>query len=458
MMALADSMKSFFLTRRFFLLLTALVLGLVVAFFLPGWLAPVQLALGLLVALAGLDVLLLFAPAKSGAGHVFGRRVLGDKLANGSDNDISIYLENNYRFPVRTETIDEIPHQFQRRDVLFRATIAAGETHVIRYQLRPVKRGEYAFGAVNVYAASPLGLVRRRFRFDDSRVVPVYPSFLQMRQYELLAIHNRLTEVGVKRIRRVGQSLEFEQIRPYVAGDDPRNINWKATARRATTPEAADSLVVNHYQDERAQQVYCLIDKGRVMRMPFDGLSLLDYAINATLVVSNIAIIKHDKAGLITFSHQPGTVLPADRRGGHMGKLLEVLYRQRTKYLETDYERLYISVRNNIRQRSLLILFTNFETLSGMQRQLPYLRRMAKDHLLLVVFFENTELREFLDAPAETTQDVYNQTIAEKFAQEKRQIVRELNRYGIHALLTAPQHLTVNTINKYLEFKSRGLI
>ncbi|WP_375434535.1 DUF58 domain-containing protein [uncultured Hymenobacter sp.] len=451
-------MKSFFLTRRFFFALTALVIGLVVAFFLPGWLAPVQLALGLLLVLTALDAGLLYAPARGEAGPVFGRRVMGDKLANGSENDIAIYLENYYRFPIHTETIDEIPHQFQRRDVLFRAEIKAGETTVVRYQLRPVKRGEYEFGAVNVYVASPLGLVRRRFRFDDSRVVPVYPSFLQMRQYELLAISNRLTEVGVKRIRRVGHSLEFEQIRPYVAGDDPRSINWKATARRATTSHAAEALVVNHYQDERAQQVYCLIDKGRVMRMPFNGLSLLDYAINATLVVSNIAILKHDKAGLLTFSHQPGTLLAADRRGGHMGKLLEVLYRQRTKYLETDYERLYITVKTNIRQRSLLILFTNFETLSGMQRQLPYLRRLAKDHLLLVVFFENTELREFLDAPAETTQDVYNQTIAEKFAQEKRQIVRELNRYGIHALLTAPQNLTVDTINKYLEFKARGLI
>ncbi len=452
------TVKSFFLTRRFFLVVVALLAGLVVAFFLPGWLAPVQLALGLLLVLTVLDAVLLYAPAREGAGGVFGRRVLGDKLANGSDNDIAIYLENHYRFHISTETIDEIPHQFQRRDVLFRSAIKPGETSIIRYQLRPTKRGEYEFGAVNVYVASPLGLVRRRFRFDDSRVVPVYPSFLQMRQYELLAIHNRLTEAGVKRIRRVGHSMEFEQIRPYVPGDDPRAINWKATARRATTPEAADALVVNHYQDERAQQVYCLIDKGRVMRMPFEGLSLLDYAINATLVVSNIALLKHDKAGLLTFSHQPGATVPADRRSGQLRKLLEVLYRQKTKYLETDYERLYISVRTNIRQRSLLILFTNFETLYGMQRQLPYLRRMAKDHLLLVVFFENTELRTYLEGPADSTQDVYNQTVAEKFAQEKRQIVRELNRYGIHALLTAPQNLTVNTINKYLEFKARGLI
>lgn len=448
---------SVFLTPRFFLALTLLVSGFIVAFFLPWLLGPVRIGLGLGVVLTLLDALLLYAPVKNQSAPVFGRRVLGEKLANGSDNDVEIYLENRYRFPIQTETIDEIPHQFQRRDVLFHVAIQPGQTQIIRYQLRPTKRGEYSFGALNIYAASPLGLVRRRFRYDQDKVVPVYPSFLQMRQYELLAIHNRLTEVGVKRIRRVGHSLEFEQIRPYVPGDDPRSINWKATARRAGTG-AADALVVNHFQDERAQQVYCLIDKGRVMRMPFDGLSLLDYAINATLVVSNIALLKHDKAGLLTFSNRPGATLAADRRPGHLLKLLEILYRQKTKYLETDFELLYATVRARVKQRSLLILFTNFETLHGMQRQLPYLRRLAKDHLLLVVFFENTELRTYLDAPATTPEDVYNQTIAEKFAQEKRQIVLELQRYGIYSLLTPPKELTVNTINKYLEFKARGLI
>ncbi|MGI4865726.1 MAG: DUF58 domain-containing protein [Janthinobacterium lividum] len=447
---------SFFLTKRFFYLCTALIVGFVVAFFLPWLLGPMQVLLGAAVLLTVLDTLLLYAPNKGGS-PVFGRRVLGNKLSNGDDNAIQLYLESRYRFGINVEVIDEIPHQFQRRDVLFTTNIEPGKTQVITYQLRPTKRGEYEFGAVNVYAASPLGLVRRRFRFDQNRVVPVYPSFLQMRQYELLAIHNRLTEVGVKRIRRVGQSQEFEQIRPYTSGDDPRNINWKASARRATGGPA-DSLVVNHYQDERAQQIFCLIDKGRVMRMPFEGLSLLDYAINATLVMSNIALIKHDKAGLITFSNKPGATVPAERRPGHMRTILEVLYRQKTQYLETDYELLYATVRAKIKQRSLLILFTNFETLQGMQRQLPYLRGLSKSHLLLVIFFENTELRTYLDAPAETTADVYNQTIAEKFQQEKRQIVLELQRYGIQALLTPPQLLTVNTINKYLEFKSRGLI
>ena len=447
---------SFFLTKRFFYGCAALIAGFVVAFFLPWLLGPMQILLGAAAALTLLDAALLYAPTRGGPTPLFGRRVLGDKLSNGDDNEVKLFLESRYRFGIQAEVIDEIPHQFQRRDVLFVTTIAPGQTQVITYQLRPTKRGEYEFGALNVYAASPLRLVRRRFRFAQSRVVPVYPSFLQMRQYELLAIHNRLTEVGVKRIRRVGQSLEFEQIRPYASGDDPRTINWKASARRAGG--GSDTLVVNHFQDERAQQVYCLLDKGRVMRMPFAGLSLLDYAINATLVMSNIALLKHDKAGLITFSNKPGATVPAERRPGHLRTILEVLYRQKTQYLETDYERLYATVRAKIKQRSLLILFTNFETLQGLERQLPYLRALSKAHLLLVVFFENTELRTFLDAPAATTADVYNQTIAEKFQQEKRQVVLELQRYGIQALLTAPQLLTVNTINKYLEFKARGLI
>ena len=137
---------------------------------------------------------------------------------------------------------------------------------------------------------------------------------------------------------------------------------------------------------------------------------------------------------------------------------MELLYNQKTGYLESDFENLYVNVKTKINQRSLFLLYTNFETLSGLQRQLKYLRRIAKDHLLVVIFFENTELRSFLDKPAGTTEEVYNKAIAEKFAYEKKLIVKELEKYGIHSILTSPQNLSVNTINKYLELKARGLI
>lgn len=449
--------RSLFIATRLWFTLIAIVLLFVAAYAFPILFSLTQVVFVVFIILIGIDGWLLFRQKNSSdKSAFFARRELPERLSNGDDNPLTIYLENRYAFRIDVEVIDEIPFQFQRRDVLFRARLNPRETQAIRYELRPTRRGEYRFGAVNVFVLSPIGLLKRRYTFEQGKTVAVYPSFLQMRQYELLAATNRLNEVGVKRIRRIGHSMEFEQVRPYTTGDDIRTINWKATSRRAHSQDTA--LMINAYQDERSQPVYCLIDKGRVMQSPFNGLSLLDYAINASLVLSNIALMKQDRAGILTFSDHIGQLLPADRRSGHMLKILELLYRQRTRFLETDYESLYASVRAHIRQRSLLLLFTNFETVSGMHRQLPYLRRLAKDHLLLVIFFENTELRSLLNTPAVNTEQIYLKTIGEKFSFEKKQIVKELAQYGIQTILTAPQNLTANTINKYLELKARGMI
>ena len=234
--------------------------------------------------------------------------------------------------------------------------------------------------------------------------------------------------------------------------DDIGSINWKATARRG------GDLMVNNYTDERSQQVYCIIDKGRVMKMPFEGMTLLDYAINATLVLAKVALIKQDRAGLVTFAENIGHFLPADRKAAQMGNILETLYNQQTKFLESNFEKVYALVRTRITQRSLVILFTNFESLSGLQRQLPYIRSIARNHLVLVVFFENTELRQLTEDRADSMESLYTKTIAEQFAFEKKLIVKELQQHGIFTILTAPQNLTVNTVNKYLELKGRQAI
>jgi uncharacterized protein (DUF58 family) len=236
-----------------------------------------------------------------------------------------------------------------------------------------------------------------------------------------------------------------------VKGDDIRTINWKATARKS-------QLMVNGYTDEKSQQIYCLVDKSRVMKMPFDGLSLLDYAINASLVLTNVALLKQDKAGLITFSEEPGSFLQASRKATQMNTILEVLYKQKTRYLESDYDKLYTLIRSRITQRSLLVLFTNFESLPGLKRQIKYLRKIAQQHLLMVVFFENTELFSMVSKPSAGIEDIYTRTIAEKFVFEKKMIVKELQKYGIISILTPPRQVTVNSVNKYLELKSRQMI
>jgi uncharacterized protein (DUF58 family) len=395
----------------------------------------------------GIDIYILFRN-KNG---VNAKRHSAVKLSNGDDNVISIQVENNYLFDVNIALTDELPIQFQIRDFERKIKLESGKESFVRYSLRPVERGEYHFGALRVFVSSVLSLVERRFSFGQNAMLPVYPSFIQMRKYELLAIHNRLMTGGIKKIRRIGQTSEFDQIKEYVAGDDIRTINWKATARR-------DKLMVNKYQDEKSQPVYCLIDMGRNMKMPFEQMALLDYAINASLVISNIAHIKSDKPGLITFTHQIHTHIKAERRNSQMKRILEGLYNQETNYSESDFSKLYMHVKNQVTQRSLLLLFTNFESLSSLKRQLKYLRQLAKNHLLVVIFFENTELRKLLDKNADNTFEIYYKTIAEKFEMEKRLIAKELAACGIQSIYTSPQNLSVNTINKYLELKARGLV
>lgn len=439
--------QSLYLSPRLFLALAINVELFINAYFLPPAFIFALGALGLTVAATLVDISVLYRVQRG----MVGRRVTPEKLSNGDENEITLELENYYNFNIRAEIIDELPIQFQQRDTVFKTQIGSGIQQELKYTVRPTKRGEYEFGAVKIYAKTPLGLVSRRFVFEQGKTLPVYPSYMQMRQYELMAMSNRLQDVGVKRIRRIGHSMEFEQIRDYVVGDDLRTINWKATARAAR-------YMVNQYTEEKSQPVYCVIDKGRMMKMPFKGLSLLDYAINATLVLSNIAIYKQDRAGLITFSEEMGVLLKAKRNPTQMQAITEILYNQKTRYLESDFELLYTNVRRQINHRSLMLIFTNFDSLSAMRRQLPYLQRLNKQHLLVVIFFENTETQELILAPARTVEEVYIKTVAEKFAYEKRQIVRELTLNGIQAILTAPENLTVNTINKYLELKARGVI
>lgn len=440
--------SALFFSKRFYWIFAIIISLFVIAYASPILFVVARIITLFFLVLVALDYYVLFSKKTA----VQAERHTGERLSNGDENPIRILLQNNYMFKIWTRIIDELPVQFQNRNFMLKAEMEAGESKTIEYTLRPVERGEYTFYELNVFVHTRLNLVVRRYKAPSTLSVKVYPSYLSLKKYDLLAYSNNLSESGRRRIRKIGQSVEFEQIREYVSGDDIRTINWKATARKG------GQLMVNNYMDERSQQVYCIIDKGRVMKMPFEGMTLLDYAINATLILSRVALIRQDRAGVITFNESTGQVLAADRRAGQMNNILEHLYDQQTKFGESDYEKLFALVRLRIPQRSLIILFTNFESMSGLQRQLPYIRGIAKSHLVLVVFFENTELRQLTDEPANDIESLYIRTIAEKFAHEKTLMVKELQQHGIFTILTAPENLTINTVNKYLELKARQAI
>jgi uncharacterized protein (DUF58 family) len=436
--------KSFYLNNIVYYIAGSAAVVFVLSYFFPAWYRIGGLVLLLLLLAMIVDTILVYSK-KNG---ITAERIVADRFSIGDDNKVLLRLYNIYNFPVRTSVIDELPVQFQERKWIRKIKVESDNTGLLEYLLKPVSRGEYVFNDINIYVHAPLQLVKRRYTFPAKQVVKVYPSYIQMRRYQLLAVSNRLQEAGVKKVRRIGHSMEFEQIKEYVRGDDYRTINWKATARQ-------DKLMVNNYTDERSQQIYCLINKGRVMKMPFDGMTLLDHAINASLVLSNVALVKQDKAGIITFEKNIDSFLQADKKPTQMNLVLETLYRQKTDFLESDFEKLFSVIRNRITNRSLLILFTNFESLESLKREMPALKKIAHYHLLLIVFFENTELKSLIENKASSLEGIYIKTIAEKFAYERRQMVKELHKNGIPSILTTPANLTVNTVNKYLELKTR---
>ncbi|WEK33451.1 MAG: DUF58 domain-containing protein [Candidatus Pseudobacter hemicellulosilyticus] len=440
---------SLFFSRRFYMAFVVIILLFVGSYTWPALFTAARIVLLSFAGLTLLDYFILFVRKRA----ISVQRLLPDAFSNGDENKVQLQLVNRYPFRVQLLLIDEVPEQFQLFNFKIPLSLAGGEEKSLDYHLRPVQRGEYIFRQVNLFVRSPLGLVTRRLKTGEPEtMVKVMPSFLALRQFELKAHGSNLSEAGSRKIRKIGHSLEFEQIKEYVTGDDIRSINWKATARRG------GQLMVNNFMDERSQQVYCIIDKGRVMKMPFEGMALLDYAINATLILSRVALIRQDRAGLITFAEQIGHFLPADRKAAQMPRILETLYNQDTRFLESDYEKLHALIRTRITSRSLIVLFTNFESLAGLERQMPFIRSIARNHLLLVVFFENTELDQLTTTRADTIEELYIRTIAEKFMAEKRQIVKELQKHGVLTILTPPRQLTVNTVNKYLELKARQAI
>lgn len=439
--------KNTFLTRRFFIVWFVIIVVFTVSFSLQLLFPFAKLLLLFLIVITIVDFFLI----QTLINKISCKRITPQVLPLGDEQSIAIEIKNLQNTMVQIEVVDELPVEFQKRDFSFSFYLASNDTKTINYIVRPLTRGAYLFGNCNVFVSSLIGLIQHKIIFREQKTVPVYPSSIQVKKHELLLFNNLHTFQGVKKMRKIGHSYEFEQIKNYTQGDDIRSINWKATSRR-------NQIMINQYGDEKSQQVYSILDKSRAMNMPFNGLSLLDYAVNTTLVISNTAIHKDDKAGILTFNEKLGSFIKANKTPSQLKIISETLYKETESNYEANYELLYNAITRLIKQRSLIILYTNFESYFTLERYLPILRKINRSHLLLVVVFKNTEIEKYSYTTATDTLDVYQKTIGKKFLYEKEMMVKELAKYGIQSILTAPEELSTHTINKYLEFKAKGWI
>ncbi len=439
--------ENLFFTRRFFIVMLGVVTLFVVSFAVEAIYGMVWLLFLSVLGLTLIELLFLFFSKQK----IQVTRVLPEKLSNGDENDIYLNFRNPFSLKIYAQIIDELPAQFQSRDFTHQTEFNPKGNSTLHYRVRPQVRGVYEFGHVRIFASTLLGLVQRRYSSAEPQTVKCYPAFLALRNMDIRAIANEQVIMGSRKIRRIGSTMEFEQIKEYVIGDDIRTINWKSTAKRG-------QLMVNQFQDEKSQDIYVALDTGRTMEMPFNGLSLLDYSINASLMVLSLALAKYDRAGMFSFGKRMDNVVMADKRPNQMQQVMEALYAIETKFEESNFAALYAQVKRRIAHRSLIVLFTNFESMDGMKRNLPYLTGINKHHLLLVVFFKNKEIAAMAETEVQNAEELSERIIAGKLEYDKRLMVRELAQYGILSLLTAPEDLNVNVMNKYLEIKGKGLL
>ncbi|MFV0506080.1 MAG: DUF58 domain-containing protein [Bacteroidales bacterium] len=445
-----------YINNQLFYGIVVVVVLYVMEFLLPAINPIGTIALILLVMTLVLDIVMLFTNKNA----ISFQRIINTKLSLGDQNKVELLITNNGTRKMNIRVIEELPYQFQERNFSIVTSLPPQGQKTLTYNLCPTSRGEYYFGYTNIYVSSGITFASRRYRFGSNMpekdktstfMAKVYPSIIQMKKYSIKNfVHSDIND-NIKRVRRIGHTMEFEQIKEYVKGDNIKDLNWKATAKR-------HSLMTNQYEDTQSQHIYTLIDKGRNMKTLFNGITLMDHAINTSLVISKACIDKHDKVGLCTFSRGIEDTVPADNKTLHIGKILESLYSIETDYKESDFGRLYANMQQRIKQRSLIFLYTNFESLDSVRRQMKYLKAINQKHLLVVIFFKNLELDDLSQKNANSIKDVFDKVIASQFIYEKQQIVAELKTQGIGALLSSPDTLSFDTLNKYLEIKARGTL
>lgn len=428
-----------FLRNRFLISAFFLALIAVIGVWLPAFYQLARVGVWVLLSATIIDfLLLLFA-------KIEGKRVISTHLDLGEMNFVKAEMKVKRGWIMACDIIDELPSSFQ----MPAESMKAKGSFDCEYTITPTTRGAYSLG--NLYAfIRVIGLLERRVTIEKKgREVKVFPAFSRLREKDRQIRSQQIVSLGSHKLQSPSNQTEFRDIREYVVGDDIRTVNWMATARTA-------KVMVNNYEDERSQHVLNVIDCGRNMHRTFNNLTLQDYAINASLLLSYTALsVEGDCVGLSTYGPSGLRLLPAKSGEKQLHAIMNELYSLETQYGEGDMEELCLVLDRKVLRRSLLILYTDFATLESMERQLPFLKRISRRHTLVVVNFIDRDLENVSERVSGTDKDIIERSIASDLILQQNLIADNLKRHGIHCITTYPELLSYNVVGKYLELRKR---
>lgn len=372
-------------------------------------------------------------------------------LAESNAVDVHVELVGSDRYPrramrllVRDETPPEIPTDHEP----FHGEIIPGGAWTGTYHLRPLRRGNYPFGAIVLRVESLLGLLVRQHSYLVGEPARVYPNLRAIRRYDMLARRGRLHEAGLRRTRLRGSGTEFERLRDYLPDDDFRRINWKATARRRQP-------ITTEYETERSQNLIVVLDTGRLMGTPIEGMIKLDYAINSALMLAYVALQMGDRIGLLVFADQVGQYIPLARGQRHLQLMIEQLYNVGTQPVEADQSKALRYLAGKQLKRSLIVLFTDLSESADQQPFIVSLGLLARRHLPVCVMASNPDIVRLAGVTPEDTRRAYEKVVAQRLLDERHTLIERLERQGAMVIDVPAEQLTTSIVNRYLEIKAR---
>jgi uncharacterized protein (DUF58 family) len=429
-------------------LIRLLVLGAplwLLALILPaGWLAGLLYFI-LIIALSWRDAATIPPGAKFRAG-----RQLPPRFALDADHSVTLILSNLSASPVRISVRDELPETFESTTALPELTLPPGGEARLSYDVRPLSRGAHSFGDVILRAQGQRGLIQKQLALAVGATVKVYPNFRGADQYQLLAKIDQREEIVRKPRPFKAAGTDFESLRPYIPGEDPRAIDWKATARRG-------AAISRNRQVEKGQQLAVLLDAGRLMAETIGKYSKLEHALNAAIMLSYVVQKRGDALSVASFSNKIESFLPTVRGPSLLPRVLESLYAVQVRAVESDYWQAIAQVLMLLHRRSLVILLTDVLDASASAGLINNLSRAAEKHLVLCVVLTEPAVDEMARAVPATVEDTYRKAAACDQLRRRRLALENMRSRGISILETDPAHLSVHLVKRYLEIRQADL-
>ncbi|HEY3397985.1 MAG TPA: DUF58 domain-containing protein [Armatimonadota bacterium] len=380
-----------------------------------------------------------------------GSRSVADRLSLAEANPVRLELVNRSRWTLRLTVQDDAPWEFEASLREHNLRLAPFERGELTYTVTPRRRGDYDFGNLHVRCLSLLGLSQWQRRLPLAEWVRVYPDLLEINHYAALARSRQLQQAGFRPLPYLGEGATFESLREYSPDDDFRRIDWKATARRGYP-------VTRQYDLERSQNLILMIDAGRMMTAEIGGMSKLDYAVNAALMLAYVAVERDDAVGLIVFDDEVRTWVPPAKGRRQVGLIADQLYAVEPVLREPDYGQAFALLRRRTQRRALVVAFTDLIDRDSSAQLLSNVLGLAPRHLPLVVTLRDQRLDALAAARPAEAAEAYERAVATSLLAQRRLALATLRRGGAQLVDTAAGQLTVDTVNKYLEIKRRTVL